>query len=150
MVFLYGNPFFNICILSSILLQYRRRNARQSTYWKTAKALSNHAGCQCRSGTIQHRLTWRIMQNCINDLWNIDLKFGWNLMLTETNIHCYKIHLPYLREISPPFMLMMQSALLFHHNLYTCGSDLNSSRLSSLQHPYNTCGSYNKIRSFTK
>jgi len=32
------------------------------------------------------------------------------------------IHLTQLCEIAPPLMLMILSALLFRHNIYTCGS----------------------------
>jgi len=35
------------------------------------------------------------------------------------------LNTPYqLCEIAPPFMVMMVSALMFRHNIYTCGSDL--------------------------
>jgi len=40
-----------------------------------------------------------------------------------------RIHLTQLCKIAPPFILMMVSALMFRHNIYTCGSDLEADAL---------------------
>jgi len=40
-----------------------------------------------------------------------------------------RIDLTQLCQIAPPFILMMVSALMFRHNIYTCGSDLKADAL---------------------